>query len=80
MLQLVGGATLAVQTIVLGASLFQKAKKQQRAPEQAERVDANPDRASTSQSAAGDPRIKSLSPTGTSQALKITTESCRQGI
>ncbi len=67
MLQLIGGATLAVQTVVLGASLFQKAKKQQRAPEQAERSDANPDRPSTSQSAPADPRIKSLSPTGISK-------------
>ena len=40
MLQLIGGATLAVQTVVLGASLFQKAKKQQRAPQQDERPDA----------------------------------------
>ena len=39
-LQLIGGATLAVQTVVLGASLFQKAKRQQpRAPDQAAPAD-----------------------------------------
>ena len=64
MLQLIGGATLAVQTVVLGASLFQKAKKQHRAPQQDERPDAGSERSSTSQSRTGDPRIKSLSPTG----------------
>ncbi len=68
MLQLIGGATLAVQTVVLGASLFQKVKKQQRAPEQAERSDARP---STSQAASADSRIQSLSPTGMSKVVVL---------
>jgi len=63
-LQLIGGAALAIQTVVLGASLFQKAKKQQRAPEQAERWDSSADKPSTSQQTTADPRIVSINPRG----------------
>ena len=64
-LQLIGGATLAVQTVVLGASLFQKAKRQQpRAPNQAASGDLSAGASSSGRQSGGDPRIKSLSPTG----------------
>ena len=66
-LQLIGGATLAVQTVVLGASLFQKAKQQQkRAPDQGKASDPSPAGSSSSQPAGSDPRVASLSSTGAS--------------
>ena len=66
-LQLIGGATLAVQTVVLGASLFQKAKRQQpRVPDQAASTDLSAGVSSSGRQSGGDPRIKSLSPTGES--------------
>lgn len=63
-LQLIGGATLAVQTVVLGASLFQKGKKQARAPDQGAFSDASAAGSGSSQQTSPDPRIMSLSPTG----------------